>query len=34
VLGKHTIVLDDGKRALEVALAEDKLLLYNFTGFN
>ncbi len=30
----HTIVKDDGDRALEVAKAEDKLLLYNFTGFN
>lgn len=30
----HAIVKDDGDRALEVAKAEDKLLLYNFTGFN
>jgi thiol:disulfide interchange protein DsbD len=30
----HTIVKDDGDRALEVAKAEGKLLLYNFTGFN
>ncbi|MBZ0154275.1 MAG: hypothetical protein K8J09_22335 [Planctomycetes bacterium] len=30
----HTIVDDDGDRAIEVAKAEDKLLLYNFTGFN
>ncbi|MBL8752447.1 MAG: hypothetical protein JNK15_04020 [Planctomycetes bacterium] len=29
----HTIVKDDGDRALEVAKAEGKLVLYNFTGF-
>ncbi|HEX5053300.1 MAG TPA: protein-disulfide reductase DsbD domain-containing protein [Planctomycetota bacterium] len=34
VLGKHHIVLDDQPKAIEVAKAEDKLLLYNFTGFN
>lgn len=34
VSASHTIVKDDGDRALEVARAEDKLLLYNFTGFN
>jgi hypothetical protein len=33
-LGKHRIVLDNQPKAIEVALAEDKLLLYNFTGFN
>ena len=33
-LGEHVIVEDDAKRAVEVAKAEDKLLLYNFTGFN
>jgi thiol:disulfide interchange protein len=30
----HVIVKDDGDRALELAKAEGKLLLYNFTGFN
>ncbi|MCA8950810.1 MAG: hypothetical protein KDE27_15005 [Planctomycetes bacterium] len=30
----HIIIKDDPVRALEVAKAEDKLLLYNFTGFN
>lgn len=30
----HTIVKDDPARAVEVAKQEDKLLLYNFTGFN
>jgi thiol:disulfide interchange protein len=30
----HVIVKDDGDKALEVAKASDKLLLYNFTGFN
>ena len=30
----HTIVNDDQAKAIEVAKAEDKLLLYNFTGFN
>jgi thiol:disulfide interchange protein DsbD len=34
VSASHTIIKDDGDRALEVAKAEDKLLLYNFTGFN
>ncbi len=34
VLGKHRIVLDDQPKAIQVALVEDKLLLYNFTGFN
>jgi cytochrome c biogenesis protein CcdA len=34
VVGKHRIVLDDGVRAVEVARVDDKLLLYNFTGFN
>ena len=34
VLGKHRIVLDDQAKAIEVATADDKLLLYNFTGFN
>ncbi|HZN40266.1 MAG TPA: protein-disulfide reductase DsbD domain-containing protein [Planctomycetota bacterium] len=33
-VGKHRIVLDNQPKAMEVALAEDKLLLYNFTGFN
>lgn len=32
--GEHVIVADDRARAIEVARAEDKLLLYNFTGFN
>jgi len=32
--GDHTLILDDQKHAIEVARAEDKLLLYNFTGFN
>lgn len=32
--GAHTIVKDDGDKAVEVAKAEGKLLLYNFTGFN
>jgi thiol:disulfide interchange protein DsbD len=32
--GDHTLILDDQKHAIEVAKAEDKLLLYNFTGFN
>ncbi len=30
----HTIVKDDPAGALQVAKTEDKLLLYNFTGFN
>lgn len=30
----HTLVEDDPDRALVLAKAEDKLLLYNFTGFN
>lgn len=30
---KHVIVKDNHARALEVAIAEDKLLLINFTGF-
>ncbi|MBM4061243.1 MAG: cytochrome C biogenesis protein, partial [Planctomycetes bacterium] len=34
VLGDHRIVLDDQPKAVQVAVAEDKLLLYNFTGFN
>jgi cytochrome c biogenesis protein CcdA len=34
VAGKHRIVLDDDVRAVELAKVEDKLLLYNFTGFN
>ncbi|MEZ6038019.1 MAG: protein-disulfide reductase DsbD family protein [Planctomycetota bacterium] len=34
VVGKHTIVLDDEPRAMELAKADDKLLLFNFTGFN
>jgi len=34
VLGKHRIVLDDAPSAVKVAIVEDKLLLYNFTGFN
>jgi thiol:disulfide interchange protein len=34
VPGEHAIVIDDVKRAIEVARADDKLLLYNFTGFN
>lgn len=33
-LGDHVIVYDDMPRAIEVAKADDKLLLYNFTGFN
>jgi len=33
-LGEHVIVYDDMPRAIEVAKADDKLLLYNFTGFN
>jgi thiol:disulfide interchange protein DsbD len=33
-LGEHVIVYDDMARAIEVAKADDKLLLYNFTGFN
>jgi thiol:disulfide interchange protein DsbD len=33
-LGEHQIVFDDPVHALEVARDEDKLLLYNFTGFN
>lgn len=33
-LGDHVIVYDDMARAIEVAKADDKLLLYNFTGFN
>jgi thiol:disulfide interchange protein DsbD len=33
-VGKHRIVLDNQPKAVELALAEDKLLLYNFTGFN
>ena len=32
--GDHEVVFDDRKRAIEVAKADDKLLLYNFTGFN
>ena len=28
------IVKDDPQKAIEVAKAEDKLVLYNFTGFN
>lgn len=32
--GDHVIVFDDMPRAIEVAKADDKLLLYNFTGFN
>lgn len=32
--GDHELILDDQKHAIEVARAEDKLLLYNFTGFN
>ncbi len=34
VLGKHRIVLDDQGKAIALAKADDKLLLYNFTGFN
>jgi hypothetical protein len=34
VLGKHRIVLDDQPRAVAMAKADDKLLIYNFTGFN
>jgi thiol:disulfide interchange protein DsbD len=34
VLAKHTVVLDDGPAAIAAAKAADKLLLYNFTGFN
>jgi thiol:disulfide interchange protein DsbD len=34
VVGEHVIVLDDQPKAVEMAKAEDKLLLYNFTGFN
>lgn len=34
VLGKHRIVLDDQPKAVALAQATDKLLLYNFTGFN
>lgn len=30
----HVIVKDDPQKAIEVAKAEDKLVLYNFTGFN
>ncbi|MEC7724160.1 MAG: hypothetical protein VYD05_01520, partial [Planctomycetota bacterium] len=30
----HVIVKDDAQKAIEVAKAEDKLVLYNFTGFN
>ncbi len=30
----HTLVYDDPAEATRVAIAEDKLLLYNFTGFN
>ncbi len=30
----HTIVYDDQAEAIRVAQAQDKLLLYNFTGFN
>ena len=30
----HTIVKDDPDRALEAAKKENKLLLYNLTGFN
>lgn len=32
--GDHELILDNQKHAIEVARAEDKLLLYNFTGFN
>jgi thiol:disulfide interchange protein DsbD len=32
--GDHELIFDDQKHAIEVARAEDKLLLYNFTGFN
>lgn len=34
VLGEHLIVLDNQDKAVQLAKAEDKLLLYNFTGFN
>jgi thiol:disulfide interchange protein DsbD len=34
VLGKHRIVLDDQPKAVALARANDKLLIYNFTGFN
>jgi thiol:disulfide interchange protein DsbD len=30
----HTIVYDNRSKAIEVAKTDDKLLLYNFTGFN
>jgi hypothetical protein len=30
----HMVVKDDPAKAIEVAKAEDKLVLYNFTGFN
>ncbi|MCR9244255.1 MAG: protein-disulfide reductase DsbD family protein [bacterium] len=30
----HTIVKDDPMQAVQVAQADDKLLIYNFTGFN
>jgi thiol:disulfide interchange protein DsbD len=30
----HVIVKDDPQKAIEVAKQEDKLVLYNFTGFN
>jgi thiol:disulfide interchange protein len=34
VPGEHAIVIDDVPKAIQVARADDKLLLYNFTGFN
>ena len=34
VVGKHRIVLDNQPKAVQIARAEDKLLIYNFTGFN
>ena len=32
--GEHRIVLDDEPKAVQFAMSDDKLLLYNFTGFN
>ncbi len=33
-LGDHSLIYDNPVQAMQVAKAEDKLLLYNFTGFN
>ena len=32
--GDHRTVLDDEPKAVQFAMSDDKLLLYNFTGFN